>query len=108
MVNTLGGSSIRIKLQAFDPKLLDKSVTDIQTIVRRSGARLVGPIPLPTKRRLITIQRSTFTDKKSREQFEIRVSSRLLEIRDPNPTTIDELGSIELPSGIEVEIKVIN
>ncbi|MCS6893572.1 MAG: 30S ribosomal protein S10 [Deltaproteobacteria bacterium] len=102
----IGGGGIRIKLKSFDPKLIDRSVADIQTIARRSGARVIGPVPLPIKRRLITIQRSTFTDKKSREQFEIRVSSRLLEILDPNPTTIDELGNIELPSGVDVEIKV--
>lgn len=103
----LTGGKIRIKLKGFDPRQLDKSVADIETIVRRSGARMVGPVPLPVKRTLITIQRSTFTDKKSREQFEIRRSSRLIDIVEPNPNTIEELGNIELPSGIDVEIKII-
>jgi len=102
----IGSGKIKLKLRSFDHKLLEKSCQDIQSIVKRTGAKLVGPIPLPTRRRLFTIQRSTFTDKKSREQFELRISSRLLYILEPNSSTLDELGNLELPSGIDVEIKV--
>jgi small subunit ribosomal protein S10 len=102
----IGSGKIKLKLRSFDYKLLEKSCQDIQSIVKRTGAKLVGPIPLPTRRRLFTIQRSTFTDKKSREQFELRISSRLLYILEPNSSTLDELGNLELPSGIDVEIKV--
>jgi small subunit ribosomal protein S10 len=102
----LSGGKIRLKLRSFDHKLLEKSCADIQSIVKRTGAKIVGPMPLPTKRRRFTIQRSTFTDKKSREQFELRTSSRLLYILEPNASTLDELGNLELPSGIDVEIKV--
>lgn len=101
------GGVIRIKLVSFDPELVEKSVNEILTIARRSGSRVSGPVPLPLKRRLITIQRSTFTDKKSREQFEIILRSRLIDILDPNPTTIEQLGSIELPSGVDVKIEVL-
>jgi small subunit ribosomal protein S10 len=102
----IGSGKIKLKLRSFDYKLLEKSCQDIQSIVKRTGAKLVGPIPLPTRRRLFTIQRSTFADKKSREQFELRISSRLLYILEPNSSTLDELGNLELPSGIDVEIKV--
>ncbi len=103
----INGGIIRIKLVSFDPETIEKSVNEILTIARRSGSRVSGPVPLPTKIKRFTIQRSTFTDKKSREQFEIRWHARLVDILDPNPTTIDQLGSIELPSGVDVKIEVL-
>ena len=102
----LGGQLIRIRLKGYDHKLLDSAVTEIVQTVRRTGGRVAGPIPLPTRVERYTVNRSTFVDKKSREQFEIRTHKRLLDILEPTQQTIDELGKLELSTGIDVEIKL--
>ena len=102
----LGGQLIRIRLKGYDHKLLDAAVSEIVQTVRRTGGRVAGPIPLPTRLERFTVNRSTFVDKKSREQFEIRTHKRLLDILEPTQQTIDELGKLELSTGIDVEIKL--
>lgn len=97
---------IRIRLKAYDHKLLDKSVSDIIRKVRETGARISGPIPLPTRIHKYTIQRSVHIDKKSREQFEMRIHKRLIDILEPNPETVEKLKNLDLPAGIDVEIKL--
>ncbi len=97
---------IRIKLKSFDHRVLDKSVASIVQTARDTGAKVVGPIPLPTKISRWTVLRSPHIDKNSREQFEIRVHKRLIEILEPTQQTIDALSQLELPAGVEVEIKV--
>ena len=96
---------IRIRLKAYDHYALDKSTKEISRTVQRSGARLVGPVPLPTKRTMYTVLRSPHVDKKSREQFETRVHKRLIEIYDSTPQTVDALMKLDLPAGVDVEIK---
>ncbi len=96
---------IRIRLKAYDHYALDKSTKEISRTVQRSGARLVGPVPLPTKRTVYTVLRSPHVDKKSREQFETRVHKRLIEIYDSTPQTVDALMKLDLPAGVDVEIK---
>ncbi len=97
---------IRIRLKAYDHKLLDKSVTDIIKKVKETGARVSGPIPLPTKMHKYTVLRSVHVDKKSREQFEMRIHKRLIDILDPNHDTVEKLKNLDLPAGIDVEIKL--
>ena len=97
---------IRIKLKSFDHMLLDKSAKKIADTVSATGARVCGPIPLPTDKKIFTVNRSTFVNKKAREQFELNSYCRLLDIDDPNAKTLDALMKLELPSGVEVEIKV--
>ena len=92
----IGGQLIRIRLKGYDHKLLDSAVAEIVSTVRRTGGRVAGPIPLPTKTERYTVNRSPFIDKKSREQFEIRTHKRLLDILEPTQQTIDELGKLEL------------
>jgi small subunit ribosomal protein S10 len=102
----LGGQLIRIRLKGYDHKLLDAAVFEIVQTVRRTGGRVAGPIPLPTRIERYTVNRSTFVDKKSREQFEMRTHKRLLDILEPTQQTIDELGKLELSTGIDVELKL--
>jgi small subunit ribosomal protein S10 len=102
----IGGQLIRIRLKGYDHKLLDSAVAEIVQTVRRTGGRVAGPIPLPTRINKFTVNRSTFVDKKSREQFEIRTHKRMLDILEPTQQTIDELGKLELSTGIDVEIKL--
>jgi len=102
---TMTATRMRIKLKSFDHQLLDKSVAEIVQVVKKSGARVVGPIPLPTKISRYTVLRSPHVDKKSREQFEIRVHKRVMDILEPNPRTVDALSKLVLPSGVHVEIK---
>jgi small subunit ribosomal protein S10 len=97
---------IRIKLKSFDHRILDKSVMSIVNTAKETGAKVVGPIPLPTKISRWTILRSPHIDKNSREQFEVRIHKRLIEILEPTQQTIDALMQLELPAGVEVEIKV--
>jgi small subunit ribosomal protein S10 len=97
---------IRIKLNAFDHRLIDRSATDIVGKAKETGAKVSGPIPLPTKIERFTVNRSPHIYKKSREQFEIRTHRRLIDILEPNPTTLDALMKLDLPSGVEVEIKL--
>lgn len=96
---------IRIKLKSYDHRILDKSVMEIVNTARETGAKVVGPIPLPTKISRWTVLRSPHIDKNSREQFEIRLHKRLIEILEPTQQTIDALMQLELPAGVEVEIK---
>lgn len=97
---------IRIKLKAFDHRLIDKSALDIVNKAKETGAKSYGPIPLPTKIERFTVNRSPHIDKKSREQFEIRTHKRLIDILEPNPSTLDALMKLDLPAGVEVEIKL--
>ena len=99
-------TKIRIRLRAFDHQLLDKSTRDIVETAGRTGARVAGPIPLPTELRRYTVLRGPHVDKKSREQFEIRTHKRLLDIIDPNPQTVDALMKLDLAAGVDVEIKL--
>ena len=96
---------IRIRLKAFDYKLLDQSVSEIVETARRTGAKIAGPIPLPTKINRYTVLRSPHVDKKSREQFEIRTHKRLIDIFEPTPQTVDALMKLDVPAGVDVEIK---
>ena len=96
---------IRIRLKAFDFRLLDQSTLEIVDTARRTGATVSGPIPLPTQIQRFTVLRSPHVDKKSREQFEIRTHKRLLDILDPTQQTVDALMKLELPAGVDVEIK---
>ena len=97
---------IRIKLKGYDHRLLDQSVKEIVDTAHRTGARIAGPIPLPTKISKYTILRSPHIDKKSREQFEIRTHKRLIDIYDPTADTVDALMKLELAAGVDVEIKL--
>ena len=96
---------IRIRLKAFDHKLLDQSAGEIAETARRTGATVAGPIPLPTKINKYTVLRGPFIDKKSREQFEVRTHKRLLDILEPNKQTLDALMKLDLAAGVDVEIK---
>src|SRR6266699_2798794 len=96
---------IRIRLRAFDHKLLDQSTKEIVETARRTGARVAGPIPLPTRINRYTVLRSPHVDKKSREQFEVRTHKRLLDILEPTQQTVDALMKLDLPAGVDVEIK---
>lgn len=104
MVTT--GQKIRIRLKAYDHRVLDQGVKEIVETVRRSGARVIGPIPMPTVRNRWTVLRSPHVDKKSREQFEIRTHKRIIDIVDPSPTTVDALMKLDLSSGVDIEIKL--
>ena len=96
---------IRIRLKAYDHRLLDSSATEIVDTVKRTGARVAGPIPLPTRINKYTVLRGPHVDKKSREQFEIRTHKRLLDILEPNQQTLDALMKLDLSAGVDVEIK---
>ncbi len=96
---------IRIKLKSYDHRALDQSVAEIVNTVKRTGARVSGPIPLPTKREDYTVLRSPHVDKKSREQFQIKTHKRLMDIMEPTAKTIDALKKLDLPTGVDVEIK---
>jgi len=97
---------IRIRLKAFDHRLLDQSVQEIVDTAKRTGARVVGPVPLPTKVERYTVLRSPNVDKKSREQFETRIHKRLLDIVEPTARTIDELKKLNLSAGVDIKIRV--
>ncbi len=97
---------IRIRLKAFDHKLLDQSTAKIVDVAKRSGAGVSGPIPLPTEKSVYTILRSPHVNKDSREQFEMRTHKRLIEILDPSPKTMDSLMRLDLPAGVDIEIKL--
>ena len=97
---------IRIRLKAYDHRALDRSVEEIVRTAKRTGALISGPIPLPTKRSLYTVLRSPHVNKKSREQFEMRVHKRLIDIHNSTPQTVDALMKLDLPAGIDIEIKV--
>ena len=97
---------IRIRLRAYDHRLLDKSAGDIVETAKRTGARVAGPIPLPTRIEKFSVNRSPHVNKKSAEQFEIRTHKRLLDIVDPTARTVDELKKLNLPAGVDINIKI--
>jgi small subunit ribosomal protein S10 len=97
---------IRIKIRAYDSKVIDQSAKQIVDTAKRSGASVHGPIPLPTDRKRYTVLKSTFVKKDSREQFEMRIHKRLVDILDANPKTVDALTNLNLPAGVDVEIKM--
>jgi small subunit ribosomal protein S10 len=100
-------TKIRLIVKAFEHKLVDDAVAKIVATAKESGAVVVGPVPLPTKIEKITLNRSTFVNKNAREQFEIRRHKRLIDVMDPTPKTLELLQSINIPSGVGVEIKVM-
>ncbi|HBG23380.1 MAG: 30S ribosomal protein S10 [Syntrophaceticus sp.] len=97
---------IRIRLKAFDHKILDQSAQKIVETATRTGALISGPVPLPTEKSVITVLRSPHVDKDSREQFEMRTHKRLVDILEPTPKTIDALMRLDLPAGVDIEIKL--
>jgi small subunit ribosomal protein S10 len=100
------GQKIRIKLRAFDHRVLDQSAHDIVETAKRTGARVAGPIPMPTRTERFTMNRSPHADKKSMEAFEIRTHKRLLDIIEPTSKTVDELKKLNLPAGVDIQIKL--
>ncbi|MGD8394212.1 MAG: 30S ribosomal protein S10 [Candidatus Eiseniibacteriota bacterium] len=100
------GQKIRIKLRSYDHRMIDKSAADIVNAARHHSAEVRGPIPLPTRRQVYTVLRSPHIDKKSREQFEMRTHKRLIDIRNSNQNVIDALMKLDLPAGVDVEIKM--
>jgi len=101
----MDSTKIRLRLRAFDHQLLDKSTCEIVETAKRTGARVAGPVPLPTELRRYTVLRGPHVDKKSREQFEVRTHKRLLDIIEPTQQTLDALMKLDLSSGVDVEIK---
>ena len=97
---------IRIRLKAYDNRVLDQSTTEIVDTARRTGARLAGPIPLPTEKNKWTVLRSPHVDKKSREQFEIRIHKRLIDITRPTGQTMEALEKLDIPAGVDIEIRL--
>src|SRR6187455_3230600 len=99
------GGKIRIRMEAYDHQALDASAKEIVDHAKRTGARVAGPVPLPTRREIYTVNRSPFIDKKSREQFEIRTHKRLIYISEPTSQTVDALSSLNMPAGVDIRIK---
>jgi len=97
---------IRIRMEAYDHRILDRSVRDIIDAATRTGAKVSGPVPLPTRIERYTVLRSPHVDKRSREQFEIRTHKRLIDIIDPTIPTVDALNNLKIPAGVEIKIKV--
>jgi small subunit ribosomal protein S10 len=102
----MANESIRIRLKAYDHQLIDQSAEKIVETAKRTGAAVSGPIPLPTKREIVTILRATHKYKDAREQFERRTHKRLIDIQNPSPKTVEALMSLQLPAGVEIEIKL--
>ena len=105
-MNGMESQNIRIRLKAFDHRVLDQSTKEICNTAKRTGAEVRGPIPLPTRIEKFTVLRSPHIDKKSREQFEVRTHKRVLDIVDPTPQTVDALMKLDLAAGVDVEIKL--
>ena len=99
-------SRVRIKIRAYDHKVIEQATRTIIDTAERTGAKVVGPVPLPTEKKRWTVNRSTFVHKNSREQFEMWVHKRIVDLLDPNAKTIDALTSLNLPAGVDVEIKM--
>jgi len=99
-------SRIRIKIRAYDHKLIDQSAKQIVDTAKRSGAQITGPVPLPTEKTRYTVNKSTFVHKDSRDQYEMRIHKRLIDIMTPTQKTIDSLTNLNLPAGVDVEIKM--
>ena len=102
----MANNKIRIRLKAFDHKILDASAEKIVAAAKKSGAQVVGPVPLPTEKEIYTILRAVHKYKDSREQFEIRTHKRLIDVVNPTPETVDVLTRLEVPSGVDIEIKL--
>ena len=102
----MANQKIRIKLKAYDHSVIDASAARIVDTAKRSGARVSGPIPLPTEKEIVTILRSPHKHKDSREQFEMRTHKRLIDILEPTPRTVESLTKLDLPAGVEIEIKL--
>jgi len=102
----MNGQRIRIKLRGFDYRVIDQSASDIVDTAKRTGARVAGPIPMPTRIERYTVNRSPHVDKKSMDQFELRTHKRLIDIIEPTVQTVDELKKLNLPAGVEINIKV--
>lgn len=100
------GQKIRIRLKAYDHKILDQSAEKIVDTAKRTGAGVAGPVPLPTEKNIFTILRSPHVNKDSREQFEMRTHKRLIDILEPTPKTVDALMRLDLPAGVDIEIKL--
>jgi len=100
------GSRVRIKIRAYDHKVIDQSTRTIIDTATRTGASVRGPIPLPTEKHKYTVNRSTFVHKNAREQYEMRIHKRLIDILEPTPKTVESLMSLNLPAGVDVEIKM--
>ena len=98
---------LRMRVRAYDHKLIDNSVRQIIETAEKNDATVVGPIPLPTEMKKYTVNRSTFIDKNSREQFELRVHKRLLDILNPTPKIIESLSNLNLPAGVDIEVKMV-
>lgn len=97
---------IRIKIKAYDHKIIDQSARQIVETAQRTGATIVGPVPLPTEIRKFTVNKSTFVHKDARDQYEMRIHKRLVDIMSPTPKTIDSLTNLDLPAGVDIEIKM--
>ena len=104
----MANQKIRIKLKAYEHNLIDSSAERIVESAKRTGARVSGPIPLPTEKEIVTILRAPHKYKDSREQFEMRTHKRLIDIHNPNPRTVDAMMKLDLPAGVEIEIKLNN
>jgi small subunit ribosomal protein S10 len=103
----MAGDKVRINLKAYDHMTIDQSVAQIIETARRTGAEISGPVPLPTKKEIITILRSPHVDKDSREQFERRTHKRLIDILSPNPKTMEALSRLDLPEGVDITLKIM-
>lgn len=102
----MAAEKIRIRLKAYDYNLIDQSAEKIVETAKRTGAKVSGPIPLPTKKEIVTILRAVHKYKDSREQFELRTHKRLIDVLSPNPKTIDALKHLDLPAGVDIELKI--
>ena len=106
MKQTEEGTRVRIKIKAYDNKIIDQSAKKIVETAERSGVKITGPVPLPTEIHKVTVNKSTFVHKDARDQYEMRIHKRLIDIYDPNPKTIDNLTNLDLPAGVDIEIKM--
>ncbi len=102
----MASSRLRVKLKSYDHRVVDEAAAKIVDTALATGAKIIGPIPLPTKRSMMAVKESPFTDKDAQEHFEILVHKRLIDIIDPSPRTVDSLGNMDLPAGVSIEIKM--
>lgn len=102
----MASSRLRVKLKSYDHRVVDEAAAKIVDTALATGAKIVGPIPLPTKRSMMAVKESPFTDKDAQEHFEVLVHKRLIDIVDPSPRTVDSLGNMDLPAGVSIEIKM--
>lgn len=102
----MASSRLRVKLKSYDHRVVDEAAAKIVDTALATGAKIVGPIPLPTKRSMMAIKESPFTDKDAQEHYEVLVHKRLIDIVDPSPRTVDSLGNLDLPAGVSIEIKM--